>query len=191
MAELPTGTVTFLFTDVEDSTGLAYELGDAFRRVIADHRRLVRTAVDEWGGYEIDCRGEEFYLAFATPHDAVNAAIAIQRAHESHRWPGGRQVRLRIGIHTGEPAIEDDDYVGIDVHRVARLCSVGHGGQVLLSQATLDSLEDVDVRDLGAYELKGLPDSERIFQLVRAGGENDSPPLRAASGVGTGAQAEP
>ena len=191
MAELPTGTVTFLFTDVEDSTGLVYALGDAYGPVIADHRRLVRAAVDEWRGYEIDSRGEEFYLAFGSAHDAVNAAIAIQRAHESHPWPGGRQVRLRIGIHTGEPAIEDDDYVGIDVHRVARLCSVGHGGQVLLSQATLDTLEDVDVKDLGAYELKGLPHAERIFQLVGAGGASEFPPLRQTSGVGTGAQAEP
>jgi DNA-binding NarL/FixJ family response regulator/class 3 adenylate cyclase len=189
VAELPSGTVTFLFTDVEDSTGLLYELGDAYRRVIADHRRLVRAAVAEWRGYEIDSRGDEFFLAFDDPGEAVNAAVAIQRAHEAHGWPGRRRVRVRIGIHTGEPAIEDDDYVGMDVHLVARLCSAGHGGQVLLSQATLDALDDLDVKDLGAYELKGLPQPERIFQLVDAAGDADFPPLRRDGG--SDPQAEP
>ncbi|MBD0328677.1 MAG: response regulator [Thermoleophilia bacterium] len=191
MAELPTGTVTFVFTDLEDSTGLVYRLGDGYRRVIGEHRSLVRAAVREWRGYEIDSRGDEFFLAFESAQDGVDAALAIQRAHESHRWSGGRPVRVRIGIHTGEPAIEDDDYVGIDVHRVARLCAVAHGGQVLLSQATVDAVDDVEVRDLGAYELKGLPERERVYQLVRAGGENEFPPLRDVGGIGTGAQAEP
>jgi DNA-binding NarL/FixJ family response regulator/class 3 adenylate cyclase len=191
MGTLPTGTVTFLFTDVEDSTGLVRELGDAYAGVIADHRRLVRGAVGERGGYEIDCRGDEFFLAFALPGDAVETAIAIQRTHEAHGWPAERQVRVRMGIHTGKPVVEEDDYVGIDVHQVARLCSAGHGGQVLLSQATLDALEDIDVKDLGEHELKGLPRPERIFQLVHAGFENDFPPLRLGNGVGADAQAEP
>src|ERR671911_2458200 len=191
MGDLPTGTVTFLFTDVEDSTGLVRDLRDAYGAVIADHRRLVRDAVEERGGYEIDCRGDEFFLVFARPGEAVETAIAIQRQHESHRWPGERPVRVRMGIHTGEPAVEEDDYVGIDVHHVARLCSVGHGGQVLLSQATLDALEDIDVRDLGEHELKGLPRPERIFQLVRSEVENDFPPLRLVDGPGADAQAEP
>lgn len=122
MPELPTGTVTFLFTDVEDSTGLVRDLGDAYGTVITDHRAVVRGAAGERGGYEVDCRGDEFFLAFARPHDAVETAIVIQREHQSRTWPGDRPVRVRIGIHTGEPAVEDDDYVGIDVHRAARLC---------------------------------------------------------------------
>ena len=178
MARPPTGTVTFLFTDVEDSTGLVRELGEVYGRVIGDHRRLVRGAVEERNGYEIDCRGDEFFLAFARPDDAVETAIAIQREHDAYAWPGERRVRVRMGIHTGEPALEEDDYVGLDVHHVARLCSVGHGGQVLLSEATLDAVEGLDVKDLGEHELKGLPRAERVFQLVRTGVENDFPPLR-------------
>jgi DNA-binding NarL/FixJ family response regulator/class 3 adenylate cyclase len=191
MGELPRGTVTFLFTDVEDSTGLVRDLREAYGAVIGDHRRLVRDAVEERGGYEIDCRGDEFFLVFARPDDAVPPPLAIQRQHESHGWPGERPVRVRMGIHTGEPAVEEDDYVGIDVHHVARLCSVGHGGQVLLSQATLDALEDIDVKDLGEHKLKGLPRPERIFQLVRSEVENEFPPLRVVNGPGADAQAEP
>jgi DNA-binding NarL/FixJ family response regulator/class 3 adenylate cyclase len=191
MPEPPTGSVTFLFTDVEDSTGFVRELGDAYGGLIADHRRLVRGTLADRGGYEIDCRGDEFFLAFARPDDAVETAIAIQQNHESHAWPGERPVRVRMGIHTGEPAIEEGDYVGIDVHHVARLCSAGHGGQVLLSQATLEAVEGIDVKDLGEHELKGLPQPERIFQLVRADADNDFPALRLGNGLGTDAQAEP
>ncbi|MGH3044546.1 MAG: response regulator [Gaiellaceae bacterium] len=182
--ELPTGTVTFLFTDIEDSTGLVRELGDAYVRVISDHRRLVRSAVVEHGGYEVDCRGDEFFLAFRDAQNAVDAALAIQRSHESHSWPGGRDVRIRIGAHTGRPSIEDDDYVGIDVHCVARICSAGHGGQVLLSKAVVESLEDVPVRDLGEHELRGLQAPERIFQLLRAERTDDFPVLRLPSAAG-------
>jgi DNA-binding NarL/FixJ family response regulator/class 3 adenylate cyclase len=179
--ELPTGTVTFLFTDIEDSTGLVRELGDAYVRVVSDHRRLVRTAVERHGGYEVDSRGDEFFLAFRDAQSAGDTAFAIQRSHESHSWPGDRDVRVRIGVHTGRPSIEDDDYVGIDVHRVARLCSAGHGGQVLLSTATVESVEDVPVRDLGEHELRGLPAPERIFQLLRPEKTVDVPVLRLGS----------
>jgi DNA-binding NarL/FixJ family response regulator/class 3 adenylate cyclase len=188
MPELPTGRVTFVFTDVEDSTGLVRELGDGYGPVIGDHRALVRAALRERGGYEVDCRGDEFFLAFSRPRDALETAIAIQRQHGSHTWPPDRPVRVRIGIHTGVPAIEDDDYVGIDVHRAARLCSAGHGGQVLLSQAALDELGDADVKDLGEYELKGLPQVEHIFQLRGDDLPTDFPPLRLAE---EDAQAEP
>ena len=191
MPALPTGTVTFLFTDVEDSTGLVRTLGESYGAVITEHRRLVRGAVEARGGYEIDSRGDEFFLAFARPHDAVATAIEIQRRHESHEWPVECEVRVRMGIHTGEPAVEDDDYVGIDVHRVARLCSAGHGGQVLLSEATIEAVEEIEVKDLGEHELKGLPQPERIFQLVHGDGEGAFPPLRLVNGSGTDAQAEP
>jgi DNA-binding NarL/FixJ family response regulator/class 3 adenylate cyclase len=191
VAELPTGTVTFLFTDIEDSTGLVRELGAAYGELIADHRRLVRRALETTGGYEIDCRGDEFFLAFDRPADAIETALVIQRDHESHQWPVERHVRVRMGIHTGEPTVEDDDYVGIDVHRVARLCSAGHGGQVLLSQAALDELDHVDVEDLGEHELRGLPQPERIFQL-RSDTESEFPPLRLGQAPGAeDAQAEP
>ena len=191
MPALPTGTVTFLFTDIEDSTGLVRELGPDYGALIADHRRLVRDALEATGGYEIDSRGDEFFTAFARADAAIEAAHAIQEAHEAHQWPMERAVRVRIGIHTGEPAVEEDDYVGIDVHRVARLCSAGHGGQVLLSQAALDELEEVGVEDLGEHELRGLPRAERIFQLVRDGGDSRFPPLRLSQAVDPDAQAEP
>jgi DNA-binding NarL/FixJ family response regulator/class 3 adenylate cyclase len=189
MPELPTGTVTFVFTDVEGSTRLVRDLGDFYVGTIADHRRLVREALHERHGYEVDCRGDEFLLAFREPTDAVMTAVAIQRSHESHVWPGERPVRVRIGIHTGQPAIEDNDYVGLDVHWVARLCAAGHGGQVLLSQATVEVLPDVEVKDLGEHELRGLDTRERIFQLVGANGVADFPPLRL--GLSVDAQAEP
>ena len=188
-AARPTGTVTFLFTDVEGSTGLLLKLGEHYTRVIADHRRLVRSAVAERGGYEVDCRGDEFFLAFGSAHDAVATAIAIQQAHDAHSWLADADVRVRIGLHTGEPTIEDDDYVGIDVHHVARLCDAGHGGQVLLSKATVDLLGDVPVKSLGEQDLRGLPRAEPIFQLVIAGATQDFPALRLANGAD--AQAQP
>jgi DNA-binding NarL/FixJ family response regulator/class 3 adenylate cyclase len=184
VAERPTGRVTFLFTDVEDSTGLVRELGDAYRGVITDHRRLVRAAVEARHGYEVDCRGDEFFLAFARADDAAAAAVAIQAAHRSHEWSGGAPVRVRMGIHTGEPAVEEDDYVGIDVHRAARLCAAGHGGQVLLSAAAVEAIGDATVKDLGEHELKGLPGRERIFQLVDGELGQEFPPLRPADPQG-------
>jgi DNA-binding NarL/FixJ family response regulator/class 3 adenylate cyclase len=191
MPALPTGTVTFVFTDVEDSTGLVRDLGDAYGTVITDHRAVVRGAMGVRRGYEVDCRGDEFFLAFARPHDAVAAAREIQQEHQRRSWPGDRPVRVRIGIHTGVAAVEEDDYVGIEVHRAARLCSAGHGGQVLLSQAAFDALGDADVEDLGEHELKGLPHVEHIFQLVGTGLQREFPPLRIENGLGADVQAEP
>src|SRR5262245_112302 len=183
MPELPTGTVTFAFTDVEGSTRLVSELGDSYVGMIADHRRLVRAAVEVHRGYEVDSRGDEFLLAFRLPTDAVAAALAIQASHDSYPWPGRQPVRVRIGIHTGEPSIEDGDYVGLDVHLVARLCAAGHGGQILLSQAAVAALDDVEVEDLGEHELRGLDGRERIFQLVGPNGSATFPPLRLGLSV--------
>jgi DNA-binding NarL/FixJ family response regulator/class 3 adenylate cyclase len=190
-SEPPSGTVTFVFTDVEDSTGLVLALGDAYPQLISEHRRLVRAAVDQHGGYEVDCRGDEFFLAFGQPQDGLAAAMTIQREHDAYAWPAERDVRVRIGIHTGQPVVEDDDYVGIDVHRVARLCAAGHGGQVLLSKAAMDVLQDVTAKDLGEHELRGLQDPERIFQLVQPQGRNDFPALRLGDRLGEDAQAQP
>jgi DNA-binding NarL/FixJ family response regulator/class 3 adenylate cyclase len=188
MPELPTGTVTFVFTDVEGSTRLVRELGDSYLGVISDHRRLVREALAERNGYEVDARGDEFFLAFQSPDDAIETAVAIQESHESHGWPG-RPVRVRIGIHTGVPSLEDDDYVGLDVHLVARLCSAGHGGQTLLSEATVEIVDEVEVEDLGEHELRGLDSPEHIYQLVLGGQVREFPPLRV--GLSVDAQAEP
>jgi DNA-binding NarL/FixJ family response regulator/class 3 adenylate cyclase len=190
MTELPTGTVAFVFTDVEDSTGLVRNLGSDYPRVLGDHRGVVRRNAEKRGGYEVDCRGDEFFLVFPRTNDAVDAAIAIQCDHDAHPWPDDRPVRVRIGIHAGEALIEEGDYVGIDVHRAARLCSIGHGGQVLLSGAAVDAVGDASVKDLGTYELKGLQQQEHVFQLVGSDLRAEFPPLRLANGL-TDAQAEP
>jgi DNA-binding NarL/FixJ family response regulator/class 3 adenylate cyclase len=166
MSELPDGTVTLLFTDVESSTRLVRELGEDYPRVLADHRRLVREAVAEAGGHEVDSRGDEFFIAFQDADAAAAAAVAVQQAFASHPWPDGTDVRVRIGMHTGRPAVREETYLGLDVHRAARICQAGHGGQVLLSAATCAALEArFAVRDLGEHDLSGLPEPEQIFQL--------------------------
>jgi DNA-binding NarL/FixJ family response regulator/class 3 adenylate cyclase len=183
VATLPTGVVTFLFTDVEDSTGLLQRLGDDYRTAMADHRRLVRGAVEEMGGLEVDARADEFCVVFTQPRDAVEAAIRSQRAHAQHSWPGNLPVKVRMGLHTGEPALEEGDYVGLDLHRAARICSVGHGGQVLLSEATRNLVADgleADLKELGEHPLKGIQAPERIFQVVLADLPSAFPPLRFA-----------
>ena len=182
MNELPQGTVTLLFTDVEGSTRLVHQLGDTYAGVLADHRRLVREAVAAHGGYEVDSRGDEFFLAFPTAAAAVGAAVSLQQALAAHDWPPGSQVRVRIGLHTGRPALRDGAYFGMDVHRAARICQAGHGGQVLLSAATLEELDDAafPIEDLGEHELPGLPEPERIFQLDVPGLPTHFPALEFA-----------
>jgi class 3 adenylate cyclase len=174
MRELPTGTVTFLFTDVEASTRLIQQLRDGWRDVHADHHRLLRSVLSEHGGREVDSQGEAFFFAFARARDAVAAAAAAQRALATHSWPHGARVRVRMGLHTGEPAAGDEGYLGLDVARAARICAAGHGGQVLLSQTTRalidgDEPEGVGVLDLGEHRLKDLARPQRIYQLVIAG----------------------
>ena len=165
--ELPTGTVTFLFTDIEGSTRLLRELGDGYAEVLAEHRRALREAWGRHEGVEVDTQGDAFFVAFARASDAVAAAADAQLAL------AGGPVRVRMGLHTGEPLRADEGYVGFDVHRAARIAAAGHGGQVLLSQATAD-LAGVDVRDLGLHRLKDLSAPERLFQL----GTEDFPPLK-------------
>jgi class 3 adenylate cyclase len=134
--ELPTGTVTFLFTDIEGSTALVRRLGAGYGGVLEEHRRLLREAVAAAGGTEIDCRGDELSIVFADAGRAVEAAVQAQLALAAHAWPEGGEVRVRMGLHTGEPAIQGSTYVGLDVHRVARIMDAGHGGQVLVSERT-------------------------------------------------------
>src|SRR5213592_529193 len=168
-------SVTLLFTDIEGSTRLVQALGNDYATALETHRVAVRAALAAHGGEEIDCRGDEFSIAFGDPGQAVAAAEAIQQA------PVG-DIRVRIGIHTGEPIRIDGGYVGLDVHRAARICAAGHGGQVLLSEATVAALADTSVplRDLGEHRLRGLDQPERIHQL----GDGDFPPLRADAAVG-------
>ena len=181
MSDLPQGTVTLLFTDVEGSTKLVHELGDAYAGVLADHRRIVRESIAAAGGFEVDSRGDEFFLAFPDAGSAAQAAVALQQSLASHPWPAGVQVRVRIGLHTGSPALRDGAYFGMDVHRAARICQAGHGGQVLLSAATRDELDGgYRLRDLGEHELPGLPEAERIFQLDIPGLPTHFPPLEFA-----------
>ncbi|HEY7016916.1 MAG TPA: response regulator [Gaiellaceae bacterium] len=170
-------TLTFFFSDIEDSSGLAARLGESFPGVLADTRELQRRAVDEAGGREIDCRGDELFAVFDQPAPAAAAALVAQQAFAVHAWPPGESVRARMGLHSGEAESSDDGYVGIDVHRASRICQAGHGGQVLASARTASALE-VETRELGTFEFKGLLEPERIFQLVVDGLESEFPPLR-------------
>jgi predicted ATPase len=170
MNELPSGTVTLLFTDIEGSTRLLHELGVGYREALEEHRRAIRDAVEAHGGVEIDTQGDAFFVAFSGAREAVAAAQEAQQALA----PGS--IRVRMGLHTGEPEPTETGYVGVDVHRAARIASAGHGGQVLLSQATRDLLgEQFPLRDLGAHRLKDLLAPERIYQLSEA----NFPPLKS------------
>jgi len=166
MRELPRGTVTFLFTDIEGSTRLLQELGDDYVEALSEHRRVLREAFERHGGVEVDTQGDAFFVAFAEAKDALAAAEEGQRALSG-------PIRVRIGLHTGEPEVTEEGYVGLDVHRAARICAAGHGGQVVLSQTTRD-LVDAEVRDLGDHRLKDLSAPERLFQL----GSGKFPALR-------------
>ena len=165
--DLPTGTVTFLFTDIEGSTRLLRELGDEYADALAEHRRLLREAWRRHDGVEVDTQGDAFFVAFARASDAVAAAAA------AHAVLGDGPVQVRMGLHTGEPLRTDEGYVGLDIHRAARVAAAGHGGQILLTQATRE-LVDVPVHDLGDHRLKDLSAPERLFQL----GARVFPPLK-------------
>src|SRR3954462_10907920 len=166
--ELPTGTVTLLFTDIEGSTQLLHEHGERYTDLLAEHRRVLRAAFERHGGVEVDTQGDAFFVAFMRASDALAAAQGAQSALVG-------PIRVRMGIHTGEPVVTEDGYVGLDVHRAARIAAVGHGGQVLVSSSTRDLVAAVGLRDLGAHRLKDLMAPERIFQL----GDGEFPPLRS------------
>jgi len=183
MPALPAGTVTFLFTDIEGSTRLLTKLGDRYGEVLAQHRRILREAVEARHGHEVDTQGDSFFFAFARANSAVAAAVVAQRALAAHDWPDGADIRVRMGLHTGEPEVGDERYVGLGVHRAARIGAVAHGGQVLLSSATRELVEDkvdgVAVRKLGAYRLKDFDQPEQLYQLDIEGLPSKFPPLRA------------
>jgi predicted ATPase/class 3 adenylate cyclase/DNA-binding CsgD family transcriptional regulator len=183
MSNLPTGTVTLLFTDIEGSTLLLQQLGERYAEMLATCRQLLRTAFLQWNGVEVDTQGDAFFVAFARASDAVAAAVAGQRVLFTHAWPADKLVRVRMGLHTGEPQHSAEGYVGLDVHHAARIMSAGHGGQVLLSQTTSDLVEhtlpeEVSLVDLGAHRLKDLQQKSQLFQLVIGGLPADFPPLK-------------
>ncbi|MGH2427991.1 MAG: adenylate/guanylate cyclase domain-containing protein [Candidatus Limnocylindria bacterium] len=169
---LPIGVVTFLFTDIEDSTGLLGRLGDGYAGVLERLRAIQHAAVERSGGRTVDTRADEYFAVFERATAAVEAALAIDRAIGDSTWPGRREIRLRIGIHSGEPTLTDTGYVGLAVHAAARVCSAAHGGQILLSAAARDASGDalppqVVLRSLGPHRLRGLSEAEELFQVER------------------------
>jgi class 3 adenylate cyclase len=171
-SHLPAGTVTFLFTDIEGSTELVRTLGDAYGDVLDEHRQILREELADAGGREVDTQGDAFFFSFTRAREAVNGAVAVQRALMGHEWRDGADVRVRIGLHTGEPAVGAEGYHGLDVVRAARICAAGRGGQILMSETTRALLgnavpDGVEIVDLGEQRLKGLED-ERLFQLSLA-----------------------
>src|SRR5881398_1368991 len=170
MSDLPSGRVTFLFTDIEGSTRLLHELGEAYADALAEHRSALRDAFTRHGGVEVDTQGDAFFVAFSRASDALAAAVDACDALRHGR------VRVRIGLHTGEPLLTEQGYVGIDVHRAARIAAAGHGGQVLVSQTTRELLGDSPaLRDLGDHRLKDLSAPQRLYQV----GDGSFPPLKA------------
>jgi class 3 adenylate cyclase len=178
--KLPTGQLTLVFADVEGSSTLIAELEDRYGPVLSGVRRIERTAVRAAGGFEVDARADEFFAVFERASGAVDAALAIQRAMRDHAWPDGRSVRVRIGLHSGRPTPTSDGYQGISVNTAARLCSCGHGGQVLVSRSARAAIaeEAYELRHLGSYRLRGIPDEHDIYQLVSADLSDGFPPLR-------------
>ena len=170
--DLPAGTVTFLFTDVEGSTRLLDELGaEGYAAELRRHRGMLRDAFARHGGVEVGTEGDAFFVAFPTAPGAVAAA------QEALASLASGQIRVRVGIHTGTPLVADDDYVGMDVHRAARIAACGHGGQVVLSETTRRLLaDDLPIRDLGEHRLKDMVGAQRLYQL----GDGDFPPLQDA-----------
>ncbi|HTE86925.1 MAG TPA: AAA family ATPase [Dehalococcoidia bacterium] len=187
MTDPPNGTVTLLFTDVESSTQLLRVLGDGYAGVLAGHQRLLRDAILAHRGYEVDTQGDAYFVAFARAIDAIAAAAQAQRAHAAYPWPDGAVVRVRMGVHTGQPLLCDDRYVGLDVHRAARIAAAAHGGQVLLSQATSELVRDdlgegLDLRSLGEHVLKDFERPEPLYQLIIENLLDLFPPLRGTIG---------
>jgi len=184
VSKLPGGTVTLVFTDIEGSTRLLASLGSQYEAALADHRQLLRDAFSSHHGVEVDTQGDALFYAFQRAHDALAGALAAQRALASHSWPDDAELRVRMGIHTGEPTVSTEGYVGRDVHLGARICAAAWGEQILLSDATarlLGQLPEASLRDLGEFSLKDIDDPVRLHQVIAAGLRHDFPPPRTAS----------
>jgi class 3 adenylate cyclase len=174
IAALPRGTVTFLLTDIERSTRLVRRLEDAYATLLRDVQAIIRTNVRRVGGHEVDARADEFFAVFQQPARALAAALAIQRSLGTRAWPEKLVVRVRIGLHTGQPTLGDAGYVGIAVNTAARVCYAAHGGQILVSSAARTALieglaDGLALRALGRYMLPGLPEPDDLFQLEAEG----------------------
>ncbi len=182
--ELPGGQVTLMLSDIQGSTTLVHDLGDEYAGVLEEVRGLHRDELGLAQGYEVDSRGDEFFAAFGAADDAVAAAIRLQQRMSETAWPQGRKVRVRIGIHTGNPALTDTGYVGVPVHTMARVCTAGHGGQILVTAATRAELRDaLQLTDLGKFRLTGIPRPEQLFQVGSSGLDRDFPELRGVERV--------
>ena len=183
--ERPIGTVTLLFTDIEGSTRLLQQLGSAdYATVVGDHHAIVRAVLDQTGGNEVKTEGDSFFAIFGRATDALAAAVAVQRDLAAHPWPSNVRVAVRMGIHTGEVGRVANEYIGLDIHRAARIAASGHGGQVVLSATTRDLVvgrlpTGVGLLDLGEHRLKDLQEPEHLFQLVIDGLRSEFPPLRS------------
>jgi len=167
---LPSGFVTFLFSDIEDSTGLVRRLGDRYERFLGDMRRLLRTAIAATGGREVEVRADEMFAVFEQAKDGVRAAVAIQRNVLARSWPDRLPVRIRIGLHAGQPTLTDTGYLGLAVHTASRICFASHGGQILLSRAVVEAVAGaipagIRFKDLGQHQFHGLPAPEALFQV--------------------------
>jgi len=186
IATLPRGTVTFLLTDIEGSTALLRQLGDGYAAVVRDVRALIRKNVRDAGGHEVDARADEFFAVFRQPVRALDAAMGIQRSLKQREWPERVEVCVRIGIHTGRTTLSETGYIGIAVPTAARVCSAGHGGQILLSSAAHEMLDGkqatgITFRTLGRYALAGLAEPEALFQVYAADLRVKFPKLRATA----------
>ena len=182
-ASLPTGFVTFLLTDIEDSTALLRQLGDRYANLLNEIRGIIRRAVLESGGREIDARADEFFAVFEAPQKSIEAAVSIQRTLGERRSPGDLQVRVRAGIHSGRATVAEDGYVGLSVHTASRVCSSGHGGQIVVSGDAKLAVEEslpagVSLRSLGRHRLRGLAEDEHLFQVEGDELLASFPPLR-------------
>ena len=176
--ELPEGTVTLLFSDIEGSTALLKRLGDGWPDVLDRQRRLLREAIAGGDGVVVDCQGDAMFAAFRSAPAGVAAAIAAQRGHALEQWPDGTKVRVRMALHTGEPhRTSDGGYTGIDVVRAARLCAAGHGGQVLMTETTR-GISRAEAIELGSTSLPDMDGPEPVYQLVAPGLAKEFPPLR-------------
>jgi class 3 adenylate cyclase len=188
MPRRPSGTTTFLFTDIEGSTALLQRLGDTqYTHVLTELRRLLRLICRRERGREIGHQGDGLFMAFPRARDAIAAAVAAQLAILEQRWPEDAVPQVRMGVHTGEPAANAGEFVGLDLHRAARICGAGHGGQILVSATTRALLEprpasNVMLLDLGSHRLRNLQQPEQIFQVVHPDLRRDFPPLRSADG---------
>ena len=182
---LPTGDLTFLLSDIEGSTELLGRLGDRYASLLSEVRRRVRRAIRPVGGIEVSARGDDHFVVFERAPAALEGALAIQSAMKAGAWPGGDDVRLRIGLHRGRPKLTDTGYVGISVHAAARICFAAHGGQVVMSSAVRAALSEppadgTSLKDLGAWRFRGLPEPVAMFQVEAADLQADFPPLRSA-----------